>query len=84
MEEPIVALVSELQRRRDADRQMKPENGGAGTVGMLPGHGEDSLSALTPKQRIFILEYLKDFNASRAAIGAGYSAKTAGPAASRL
>jgi len=39
---------------------------------------------LTAKQRLFTLEYLKDFNATQAAIRAGYSAKTAAPAASRL
>lgn len=33
--------------------------------------------ALTNKQRIFIAEYLRDFNATRAAIAAGYSEKTA-------
>jgi hypothetical protein len=32
---------------------------------------------LTDKQRLFIYEYLKDFNASRAAQAAGYSEKTA-------
>jgi phage terminase small subunit len=32
---------------------------------------------LTNKQEIFIREYLKDFNATRAAISAGYSRKTA-------
>ncbi len=32
---------------------------------------------LTPKQQIFCLEYLKDFNATRAAKASGYSAKTA-------
>jgi phage terminase small subunit len=40
--------------------------------------------SLTAKQRFFTLEYLKDFNATQAAIRAGYSAKTAAPAASRL
>jgi phage terminase small subunit len=33
--------------------------------------------ALTPKQRVFVDEYLRDFNATRAAITAGYSEKTA-------
>lgn len=33
--------------------------------------------ALTDKQRVFIDEYLVDFNATRAAIAAGYSEKTA-------
>jgi phage terminase small subunit len=33
--------------------------------------------ALTPKQQRFVLEYLKDLNATQAAIRAGYSGKTA-------
>ena len=32
---------------------------------------------MTPKQRAFVYEYLKDFNATQAAIRAGYSKKTA-------
>lgn len=32
---------------------------------------------LTPKQRLFVLEYLVDLNATQASIRAGYSAKTA-------
>ena len=32
---------------------------------------------MTGKQQIFILEYLKDFNATQAAIRAGYSSRTA-------
>lgn len=36
------------------------------------------MSELTPKQTLFILEYLKDLNATQAAIRAGYSKKTAG------
>lgn len=32
---------------------------------------------LTPKQEMFVLEYLKDLNATQAAIRAGYSQKTA-------
>lgn len=32
---------------------------------------------LTPKQKIFCEEYIKDWNATRAAIAAGYSEKTA-------
>lgn len=39
---------------------------------------------LTPMQERFAYEYVKDFNATQAAIRAGYSAKTAGPAAARL
>ena len=33
--------------------------------------------ALTNKQKVFVEEYLKDFNATRAALKAGYSEKTA-------
>ncbi|GFE56407.1 terminase small subunit [Geobacter sp. AOG1] len=32
---------------------------------------------MTPKQELFVVEYLKDLNATQAAIRAGYSAKTA-------
>jgi phage terminase small subunit len=39
---------------------------------------------LNPLQRLFCLEYLKDFNATRAAIDAGYSEKTAHSQACRL
>lgn len=35
------------------------------------------MSDLTPKQRLFVEEYLKDMNATQAAIRAGYSKKTA-------
>lgn len=36
-----------------------------------------SKKKLTTKQKIFVLEYIKDFNATRAAKAAGYSEKTA-------
>lgn len=39
---------------------------------------------LTPKQRLFVAEYLVDLNATQAAIRAGYSKKTAKEQASRL
>lgn len=39
---------------------------------------------MTPKQERFVAEYLKDFNATQAAIRCGYSAKTAASQASRL
>jgi phage terminase small subunit len=39
--------------------------------------GEPDESGLTPKQQIFVLEYLRTFNATQAAIAAGYSKKTA-------
>jgi phage terminase small subunit len=43
-----------------------------------------TIMRLTPKQSRFVDEYMVDFNATRAAIRAGYSAKTAQPASSRL
>jgi len=39
---------------------------------------------LTVQQRLFVLEYLKDFNATKAAIRAGYSEKTASQQAYQL
>ncbi|HHT8835116.1 TPA: terminase small subunit [Burkholderia cenocepacia] len=39
---------------------------------------------LTPKQALFVDEYLRDMNATQAAIRAGYSAKTAESAGPRL
>jgi phage terminase small subunit len=36
------------------------------------------MAELTPKQSMFVKEYLVDLNATQAAIRAGYSAKTAG------
>jgi phage terminase small subunit len=39
---------------------------------------------MTPKQRLFVLEYIKDFNATQAAIRAGYSPKYAGTNCDKL
>lgn len=38
---------------------------------------EENGGKLTDKQHMFVLEYVKDFNATQAAIRAGYSGKTA-------
>lgn len=38
---------------------------------------EQAAPKLTPKQRRFVDEYLRDFNGTRAAVAAGYSKKTA-------
>jgi len=43
-----------------------------------------ALDALTWRRKAFVREYLKDFNGTRAAIRAGYSAKTAGQIANLL
>lgn len=39
--------------------------------------GEPDERGLTPKMEVFVLEYMRDFNATRAAMAAGYSKKTA-------
>ncbi len=39
---------------------------------------------LSPKQRAFVTEYLKDFNGTQAAIRAGYSPRAAAPQSTRL
>ena len=48
------------------------------------GKRRSSSHHLTARQKLFALEYLKDFNGARAAVRAGYSARTAKAAASRL
>lgn len=42
------------------------------------------MSKLTPRQHRFVAEYVSDLNATRAAIRAGYSSKTANEQGSRL
>lgn len=42
------------------------------------------MKKLTPKEELFVIEYPKDFNATQAAIRAGYSPKTAAQQGSRL
>jgi phage terminase small subunit len=42
------------------------------------------MAELNAKQRLFVAEYLKDLNATQAAIRAGYSAKTAASQGERL
>ena len=42
------------------------------------------MGELTAKQRLFVAEYLKDLNATQAAIRAGYSQKTANEQGARL
>lgn len=45
--------------------------------GEIHGSGDSDMSKLTGKQQLFVDEYLKDMNATQAAILAGYSKKTA-------
>lgn len=42
------------------------------------GERPSALDRLTDKQKVFVVEYMKDLNASRAARAAGYSAASAG------
>jgi phage terminase small subunit len=48
------------------------------------GNHRSTSHDLTARQKLFALEYLKDFNGARAAVRAGYSGRTAKAAASRL
>lgn len=49
-----------------------------------PSGNKKGADGLTDTQRLFLTEYLKDGNATKAAIRAGYSADTAGSQGSRL
>ncbi|KNB70125.1 hypothetical protein ADS79_26885 [Brevibacillus reuszeri] len=42
-----------------------------------PVEAEPETSELSDKQRLFVMEYMRDFNATRAAMAVGYSKKTA-------
>ena len=48
------------------------------------GKGGKTRTGMTPRQKLFALEYLQDLNSTRAAICSGYSKKTAEAAGSRL
>ena len=50
---------------------------------MAVANGTDKRK-LTPKQQMFVMEYLVDLNATQAAIRSGYSAKTANEQGARL
>lgn len=45
---------------------------------------ETLAKALRPQQRVFVMEYIKDWNGTQAAIRAGYEPKRAAATASRL
>lgn len=62
-------------------RQATPEEHPADTY-KTPQNALKARS-LTPKQQMFVLEYLVDLNATQAALRAGYSAKTAGKAGTK-
>ena len=58
---------------------------GGGRAEWAPtSHPSRPAASLSPKQRRFVAEYLKDCNATQAAIRAGYSKKTAHSAGPRL
>jgi len=53
-------------------------------LAVKPSGNKKGADGLTDTQRLFLTEYLKDGNATKAAIRAGYSADTAGSQGSRL
>ena len=60
------------------------DQGGSRAEGAPLSPPARSAASLSPKQRRFVAEYLKDCNATQAAIRAGYSAKTAHSAGPRM
>ncbi|PNQ81621.1 terminase small subunit [Paenibacillus sp. F4] len=64
-----------LERSGNMERSKKVQS--VPMVGEEPEPEIPDEDGLTPKQRIFTYEYLRDFNATRSAIAAGYSKKTA-------
>lgn len=66
--------ASKKPARRKAKRPSKP----------TPRRPSTKRDGLNPKQQRFVAEYLKDLNATQAAIRAGYSAKTAEQQGPRL
>lgn len=69
------APKKELERSSNLERSKKVQS--APVVEEKPEPEIPDDEGLTPKQRIFVMEYLRDFNATRAAVSAGYSKKTA-------
>lgn len=59
------------------------KNDSTGNHGLFESDG-DGLPKLTDKQEIFVREYMVDWNATQAAIRAGYSEKTASEMAYQL
>lgn len=64
-----------MERSINTERSEKIRNAPIESVEPEPEIPDDE--GLTPKQRIFVMEYLRDFNATRAAMSVGYSKKTA-------
>lgn len=60
---------SERNAPKDTERSKPPVE--------PPPEEDNEDGSLTEKQRLFVLEYLRDFNATRAAMAVGYSKKTA-------
>ncbi|EHK57649.1 terminase small subunit [Allomesorhizobium alhagi] len=63
---------------KPAKRPVKPVKAAAKTAAKV------NAGVLTDQQKLFVAEYLKDFNGKQAATRAGYSAKTAEAQASRM
>ncbi|APB70963.1 cell division protein FtsK [Paenibacillus polymyxa] len=73
--EILNAPKKELERSSNSERSKRIQS--APVVEEKPEPEIPDDEGLTPKQRIFVMEYLRDFNATRAAVSAGYSKKTA-------
>ncbi|MBU7320289.1 terminase small subunit [Paenibacillus oleatilyticus] len=63
--------------KKEAERSENMERSKLNTEREKPSPKPEREIDLTEKRRLFVLEYLRDFNATRAAIAVGYSKKTA-------
>ncbi|MEJ8547180.1 terminase small subunit [Brevibacillus borstelensis] len=74
------AVLKETERSNQLERNAPKETERSKQVEERSEHPlefENEEGSLTEKQRLFVLEYLRDFNATRAAMAVGYSKKTA-------
>ena len=65
-----------VQQKKDVVQQ-KPPKSKKRKKEVARGDPPELEAELTDKQRMFVLEYMRDFNATRAAMAAGYSKRTA-------
>jgi len=71
-EEVTKARLAQMKRARE---KRKPDASAGGSRPRV--HGNGNRKDVGQREQLFIAEYLKDFNATRAAKAAGYSEKTA-------
>ncbi|MEJ9164039.1 terminase small subunit, partial [Paenibacillus graminis] len=66
-----------VQQKKKTVVQQKPPKANKQQKEVAREDPPEAETELTDKQRMFVLEYMRDFNATRAAMAAGYSMRTA-------